>query len=268
MYYEVYLDSIFLVSFVIHLYLLLLIRRSLQMEGRWAGILLGAGIGGVGAVLPFFIGGNIWVKTGLCVLISTVLMIGVAFPVKNLKSLVAVGERLLLCSFFMGGGFLFILNAFPWLRKITMSLMGVLGLGGVLYLLFSAGGKRMWGRQVDCRVKLIRGAESVTIQAFVDTGNGLTEPISGKPVSVVEESILRGLWPDELPAARVIPYHAIGTKRGYMMGYLIPEIRIELGGVERSFQEVYIAAAPEKLQRGGRENIKMLVNPRMLRNDK
>ena len=49
------------------------------------------------------------------------------------------------------------------------------------------------------------------------------------------------------------------------MGYLIPEIRIELGGVERTFKEVYIAAAPEKLQRGDRENIKMLVNPRMLK---
>ncbi|MBQ7933678.1 MAG: sigma-E processing peptidase SpoIIGA [Lachnospiraceae bacterium] len=267
MYYEVYLDSIFLASFVIHLYLLLLIGRSLQMQGNWVRILLGAGVGGLGAVIPFFIGGNVWVKTGLCVIVSTGLMIWTAFPVKNLKMLLAVGERLLFCSFFMGGGFLFIINAFPWMRRVAMSLIGILGVGGVMYLLFSTGGKRMWGRQVDCRVKLIRGMESVTVQAFVDTGNGLTEPISGKPVSVVEESILKDLWPDELPAARVIPYHAIGTKRGYLMGYLIPEIKVELGGIERCFREVYIAVAPDSLRQGERKNVKMLVNPRLLKND-
>lgn len=267
MYYEIYLDSIFLVSFVIHLYLLLLIRRSMQMEGSWGRILLGAGIGGLGAIVPFLIGGNIWLKTGLSILVSTVLMIWVAFPVKNLKMLLAVGERLLLCSFFMGGGFLFIINAFPWIRRIATSLIGILGVGGVLYLLFSSGSRRLWGRQVDCRVKLIRGAESVTVQAFIDTGNGLTEPISGKPVSVVEESVLKGLWQEELPAARVIPYHAIGTKRGYLMGYLLPEIHVELGGIDRCFKEVYVAATPDKLQRDGRENIKMLVNPRLLKNE-
>lgn len=267
MYYEVYLDSIFLVSFVIHLYLLLLIRRSLQMTGNWLRILLGAGIGGLGALIPFFIGGNIWLKTGLSVLISTVLMIWVAFPVRDLKTLLAVGERLLLCSFFMGGGFLFLINAFPWFRRIATSAIGILGVGGILYLLFSSGGKRLWGRQVDCRVKLIHGEESITVQAFIDTGNGLTEPISGKPVSLLEENILKGLWQDELPAGRVIPYHAIGTRRGYLMGYLVPEIRVELGGVERTFKEVYIAATPDKLQRDGREGIKMLVNPRMLQSE-
>ncbi len=267
MYYEVYLDSIFVVSFVIHLYLLLFIRSSMQISGNWVRILSGAVIGGSGAILPFLLGGNAWIKTLLILFISTLLMIWIAFPVKDLKMLLVVGERLLLCSFFMGGGFLFILNTFPRIRVITTSLVGILGVGGVLYLLFHTGGKRLWGRQVDCRVKLIRGEESVTVQAFIDTGNGLTEPISGKPVCVMEEAVLKGLWQNDLPSGRVIPYHAIGTKRGYLMGYLVPEMRVELAGVERIFKEVYIAATPDKLQREGRDSIKMLVNPRLLKEE-
>ncbi len=267
MYYEIYLDSIFVVSFVVHLYLLLFIRSSMQINGNWIRMLAGAVIGGIGALIPFLLGGNIWVKTLLTLFISTLLMIWVAFPVKDLKMLLAVGERLLLCSFFMGGGFLFVLNTFPWLRAVATSVVGILGVGGVLYLLFHNGGKRLWGRQVDCRVKLIRGEDSMTVQAFIDTGNGLTEPISGKPVCVMEEAVLKGLWREELPSGRVIPYRAIGTKRGYLMGYLVPEIRVELAGVERVFRDVYIAATPDKLQKEGRDSIKMLVNPRLLKGE-
>lgn len=264
MYFEVYLDSMFIVSFVLHFYLLLLLRRTLQTKGGTGRIILGAVVGGMGALLPFFMGGSPWFRLIFSTVLSTALMLLVAFRISGLKTFFLLWERLLLCSLLLSGGFLFLFQMLPFAQGVVVSFLGVLGMGGVLCLFLGAGCKRMLEKKTDCRVVLQHNGDAVVIRALVDTGNGLTEPISGKPVSVVEESVLKGLFQEGLPPGRVIPYRAIGTEHGYLMGYLMPEIRVRIQGVEQICREVYIAATPDKLQGNGRNDIKMLVNPRML----
>lgn len=53
-----------------------------------------------------------------------------------------------------------------------------------------------------CRV-VLHGADgrSMWIEGLVDTGNSLTEPISGRPVAVLEKRIWEQLYPEQpLPA--------------------------------------------------------------------
>lgn len=76
------------------------------------------------------------------------------------------------------------------------------------------------------RVKLAAAGLTLETTAFLDTGNRLREPVSGKPVAVADEALWtimesRGF----LQGARfcVIPYEAIGTKgilEGIRMDYI------------------------------------------------
>lgn len=69
---------------------------------------------------------------------------------------------------------------------------------------------------------LQREKSAITVTALVDSGNSLTEPISGKPVCVVEEKIVRGLWGKSMKGFRAIPFHSVGQNHGILEGYLLP----------------------------------------------
>jgi hypothetical protein len=105
------------------------------------------------------------------------------------------------------------------------------------------------------------------VNALVDSGNSLVEPISGKPVCVVGKKVYETLWGGETEGFRVIPYHSIGKSRGVLPGYLLPRLEIELEGLERVFENVYIAVSDGEIsgmEDAGAESVKMIINPGLL----
>ena len=77
---------------------------------------------------------------------------------------------------------------------------GVLLLGamGVTYLLLSTvfrGGARHDGGEL-LRVRLTRGGKTVTLRLLYDSGNLLTDPLTGESVPVIGQSALRALLPE------------------------------------------------------------------------
>ena len=115
-----------------------------------------------------------------------------------------------------------------------------------------------------CRATLHREKSAITVTALVDSGNSLTEPISGKPVCVVEEKIVRGLWGKSMKGFRAIPFHSVGQNHGILEGYLLPGLSLEMNGVRKELKDVYIAVSREAfliLQGTGDSSIKMIVNP-------
>lgn len=103
--------------------------------------------------------------------------------------------------------------------------------------------------------------------ALIDSGNGLTEPISGKPVCVVEKRLYDGLWGDEESGFRAIPYHSIGKKHGIMQGYLLPGLVLDVDGLRLEFQDVYIAVSREQIsaaETGNGETVEMIIHPGLL----
>ena len=85
------------------------------------------------------------------------------------------------------------------------------------------------------------------IHALVDSGNTLTEPISGAPVSVLDARIFYRLWPEGLSGFRVIPYHSVGKKSGILKGYPVPQMTLIQQGVEREYRNVYLAVSEEEI---------------------
>ena len=271
MHYELYVDSLFLVNFVMNLYLLLLVNKSTFRTATPGRLLFGAAVGGIGGLLPYLLPGPGFVKMGAGIIAGTVGMILMAFPVRSFRMFLKLLEKLLLYSFCMGGALLFLIRAIPGLRNILTGIFGIMGVGGLCFLAL----KRFWndGGQEEslCRAILICKKVRLEVIGLVDSGNSLTEPISGKPVCIVTQQVLNDLK-EELPAGyRVVPYHSIGKKRGILEGYLLPELKLEIGGITRTFSQVWIAASPQGISEQDNaeaESVKMIVNPMLFSEQK
>lgn len=264
MHYEIYVDSLFLVNFVMNLYLLVLVDHSALHRGTPLRLIAGAGIGAMCFLLPFLAPGPAALKLGAGILMGTVGMLCISFPVKGFRMFLKLLERLLLYSFGMGGGLLFLLRCLPGLREVLTGVLGLLGAGGILFLLF---GRMKTGLNLQdglCRAALSRQGKRITVSALIDSGNSLVEPISGKAVCVVDKGVYEALWQEPAKGFRAIPYHSIGKKRGILRGCLLPELSVEADGMKFSFRDVYIAVSEEQIQdvqNAGAESVNMIINP-------
>ena len=135
-----------------------------------------------------------------------------------------------------------------------------LGVGAFSGWILVRGRKKEAEQACYCEV-VLQGAEGpLRIHALVDSGNTLTEPISGAPVSVLDARIFYRLWPEGLPGFRVIPYHSVGKKSGILKGYPVPQMTLIQQGVEREYRNVYLAVSEEIAG----EEIQMLLPPALL----
>lgn len=110
-------------------------------------------------------------------------------------------------------------------------------------------------------VELRYGEKHLRLTALRDTGNTLLDPVTGRPVLVVDAeiaSMLTGLTQQQLkkpvealagaklPGLRLIPYHTVGQSEGLLLALRIPQVRI--GDWEGS---TLVAFAPNGLSREG-----------------
>jgi len=165
--------------------------------------------------------------------------------------------------FFQGGIYLFLRNRVPLLWESERVVLPALVSAGISYI----AGKFLMDKnkkkeQLFCRVKLQNGAKEMELDALIDTGNFLTEPISGKPVSVLSEAVLVELFEGNLPVYyRAIPFSSIGKQRGILKGFEIPKMWIEYQE-ERMVYERILVACNSELQKY--DSCTMILNPKLI----
>lgn len=96
----------------------------------------------------------------------------------------------------------------------------------------------VWRSEKKRRENILVGVElldknvRIVTLALIDSGNSLHDPISGRPVSVVERSVLEGRIPLERPEKfRLVPYHTLGG-RGVMQAVEIEKLIVKKEGTE------------------------------------
>jgi stage II sporulation protein GA (sporulation sigma-E factor processing peptidase) len=236
-----YLDVLMLLNFLVDLLLLLAANR---LSGYPIGIkraALAAGLGGVyGGIclLPGFrfLGGTLWR------MVSLALMAGIAYGFS--KEAVRRGVLFVLLSMSLGG------IAVGMERGSFTSLI-LSALGVCLMCIFGLKGKI--------------GAEYVQVQigdlhltALRDTGNTLTDPLTGQQILVVSANVgrrLLGLSAMELsdpmkamgkvPGLRLVPFHAVGCSGG-----VLPVKRFENVKIGSWSGSCLVAFAPNELGQG------------------
>ena len=120
-----------------------------------------------------------------------------------------------------------------------------------------------------CKIAIFAGGVKITVNALIDSGNSLCDPLSEIPVTVVERSALAKIE-DALPCTqysfmgenntvkgfRLIPYNAIGG-HGLLPAFSPEKTVIIINKKECEIKNAVIAITEEKLG----EDYKAIVNP-------
>lgn len=259
MYFEVYLDSLFIVQFIMNLLLLCLVKSMMKRRVSNRRMICGAFCAALFSVMFLLLQIPAFKGMSIGMVFSTVIMGVVTFRINRWSVFLRFVEKMSICTLLLGGMTLFILKFMPQGTDMCMGVSVVLIVGFISFLLL----KRMFQRKEKhcCKVTLY-GKEEVVIEALVDTGSSLLEPISGKPVAVLDKALYDTLFPDRRDGFRVIPYRSIGKKHGIMPAYLLDIIKIETEDGCMECREVYVGLSEEILTEYN--SYKMILNPRIL----
>lgn len=246
-----YIDSIFLINFVMDLFLLTLTVKSLKNTATFARILTGSLIGAGGYCLVILLPHISYpVKVALGMIPTTVVMLKAGCNVKGVRQLCRGMGYLFTYSFLLGGFILFLRNNVPLFKKKELSVWLIL-LAGYFGFQICIWGIRNYKKAVGnhfCEVEMAGDKEPITVLGLVDTGNGLRDPVSGKEVAVLEEEVWRKMtWAKREEKYKAIPFHSIGKSHGIMDGYEVNRIVVKTQSQTRELYEVPVAVYKGKL---------------------
>lgn len=263
MYYEIYADSLFLLQFFMNLYLLGVVNHMLYHAASWKRVIGGAALGAICAIVPIFLPIKLLYRMIGSFFLSFLSMSLFTFRTFQREHLLKIWEKMLTVMLLIGSLLVFLLKLIPHKEKACWGMIGVLSLGAVCYgVVYKITGKHEEEEHL-CRVVLEEGQRSLTIDALLDTGNSLVEPISGKPVAVLEESAFQELFSGQYPEFyRVVPYRSVGKANGILKGYLLKGMTVELQGVKKECRDIYVAVSQELISE--KNSYRMILNPHML----
>lgn len=257
MYYELYVDVLFLVNFVMDYFLLLLVKRMLKCQATHGRICIGAGIGSLlTCVITVIYIPYTFIKLVLFHGLVNTFMIRIGLKIKNGREFVKAFIMLYIGGFLLGGvlGSLrpFVKTGSLFLASAIAGYYVVLGIWNFISHL-----QKM--RQYRCKVELYQHGKCYCVEAMIDTGNGLCDPVTGQPVSILgKEDARHFLGNEKAERFRYIPYHSIGKSGG-----LLPTVKIDKMCVfrEREYwiRAPLIAISEEKISVRGEYS--MILNP-------
>lgn len=119
------------------------------------------------------------------------------------------------------------------------------------------------GTQNDIvEVTLFHKGKSISLPALFDSGNSLTEPISGMPVHIIEtmtaENLIKEEGGDTQEKIRLVPYHSLGKEDGMMTAFLCDKLVLRVKEKEIDLGATYLAIYTGNLCGG--KKYKMILN--------
>ncbi len=267
----VYLDAFLALNFAVN-YLLLACAGKLDgapmARGRCAlAAALGAGFGAL-TLLP----GGAFLEHPVCKAGAAVLMLLAAFG--RSERLLRTGGLFLVLSCAFGGGLLLLSRGGRGLPGGSLSMRDILIAAALSYGCLSLVLRGQFthtrtGGQLQ-ELTLSRQGRSVTVLALRDTGNTLQDPLTGRPVVVIEGARVQSLVP-ELPLLdrqslsdpvallrdlggqagslrlQLLPYRAVGVECGMLLALRMDQA--DYG--TRSYRNCLTALSPTPVSDGG-----------------
>lgn len=256
MYFEIYVDSLFLLHFLLNLYMLILANRLLLQSASGKRVFVGAMLGAICAIVPIFSPIPVYMGRVLGVLLSVSIMSKYTFKVKGKKQVLKLLERMIYITIFFGGFMTVILKWWPFNSNGYRSFLGVSALSTMVFLLLDRRMRKKKEEKNECMVIIENESEDVKIEALLDTGNSLVEPISGKPVTVVSGAVLekltRGIMSEGF---RMVPFRSVGKQKGVLKAYLVERMVVEVHGIRKECRKVWVAVSDEFIGENSRYQV-------------
>ncbi|NPV52478.1 MAG: sigma-E processing peptidase SpoIIGA [Firmicutes bacterium] len=136
-------------------------------------------------------------------------------------------------------------------------------------------------------IEIFFGEERVFVNALIDTGNRLRDPITGAPVIILEYSAVASILPGEVRQVfdlldtedlaaitdivansswssrfRVLPFASIGKEKGMLIGFRPDEVRIMEGDRRASTRNAVVGIYTQRLSAEG--GFRALLHPEIL----
>lgn len=263
--YEIYIDSLFLMNFILNIFLLTLTAKTLNRTATRFRIIGVSAAGALGYCIILFLPLPYSGKILIGLIPVSMGMAKLAFKTKSFKGVLRETGYLFIFAFLLGGGMLFLLKRFSFLYQHSGKIWCVLGVAYIAFGFLDYFIKRHRNKKANpfCRVLIPCDDKEVIITALVDTGNGLKEPISGKPVSVLEEQVwehLKPLMREE--KMKIIPYHSVGNSHGLMVGYELARIIVEQEEQKVCYEKVIVGICSGQISSG--KQYQMILHPELL----
>lgn len=186
---------------------------------------------------------------------TEMLMIKTACRTKGIYELFRGTAWMLALSFLLGGFMLFLKGKLPFFEIYKDSAAMLAGLGALGYAMIRKGICicKERSKSYCCQVSLRTDQGAACIEALIDTGNGLREPVSNRPVAILDEEVWVNMkmWmrPEKY---KLIPYHSLGKANGLLEAYEVDSICVRGNGEEKQYEKVIIALYKGKVSGKGR----------------
>lgn len=218
--YELYIDVLFLVNLFFDFLLLLTVKNIIKCQVSWGRVFLGSIIGAALTCLVIASPFNGILKLILFHTVVNVIMIKVGLKIHNIVKTIRAIVLLYVVSILYGG----LLEIFSPYLHTEMIYFGI----ALLCAFFI---RNMWKifleekrtQNTRCTVILQEGKIQKKITALIDTGNTLTDPVSGEPINIIGKELAKQMWgeKDQEKGIRYIPFCTIENKG------IMPVFRIE-----------------------------------------
>ncbi|MBW4828897.1 MAG: sigma-E processing peptidase SpoIIGA [Clostridiaceae bacterium] len=295
----VYAEYLILENVIINYIILYVTKKITRTETSKLRLLIAALIGSVYTLVMFFPSLNFMTKFTVKVAIS-VLIIIFAFNPEKISNFIRLLSTFYVTAFvFAGASFalfyvmntnfsvyngVFYIKDFP----IRFLILGIILSFILIKYVFNYLQIKLGKTDVLTNIIINLNDKQANIVALVDTGNSLKEPISQRPVIIVEFFAIKDLLPEKVQnlflenedldldeitdimiesvdeiKLRIIPFKAIGTENGMLLGFKPDEILIMDESTEKKIEEeIVVGIYNNKLSNDNK--YKGLLNPEIL----
>lgn len=259
MYYELYIDILFMVNFMMDYLVLSLVKVTTKSVTSRLRLVIASMIGALLTcatyILPLpYVGMRFVLFHG----VINILMIIIGFRIRDRMQFAKCLIFLYIGAFLLGGVFQYMqqyMKVGSLFFLLAMVSYGVVqGIWKFLCYFQKENGK--W---YDADVYM--NENHIRVKALLDTGNGLCDPSTGEAVHVIQKDSIVSILPElNYENIRLIPYHSIGSE-GTMQAIQAQRIHLQ-GEREMWIEGPVLALCEQKIS--SNQSYQMILNPGIL----
>ena len=231
--YQLYLDQTILIQFWMDFLVLLGVAKINRKRIKMLRIICAALFMATMSSILYLLSFSYWIKLLLVHLIMNGIALIIAYHPIRKKQIWILAGSLYGITFLFGGAMEVLLNN-PFFsvhigKKILTMLMISTTVYGILMFFFNSYEKYRQNKQYIYPTELFYKGRKIIVEGLFDSGNRLFDPISKKPVHLLDKKSAQKLYEGiQEQNYRLIPYSSVGNSSGLLFGFEADLLRVDL----------------------------------------
>lgn len=282
----VYIDIIFLENLIMNSIILYATAVILKIKPKNIRVIASSAIGSIYATITYVTEIEIY-QLAFCKAILAIVMVYVAFNPQSVKQIGKQVAIFYLASFVFGGVTLYLIYYIKP-QEVFMKngvyvgdyILKVIMLGAIVAFItikmcLKIIKTKISPKDMYCKIRFKLNEKIVETKAMIDTGNLAKEPITNRPVVIVESTLLDGVLPKQIlnnlekilcgdfsqiteeleekyiSKLRCIPFSSLGKQNGMLLGIRADEIQVEIEDEKKISNNIVIGIYDKSLTKRG-----------------